>query len=75
MPDADPRQFDLTNAKVTQRDLLGKDGKLIGLWDMAEALRPGTLVVVEANLIVYSFCKPTDAATVCATAAIMCKVN
>ena len=50
---------------MAQRDLLGKDGKLIGPWDMAEALRPGTLVVVEANLIVYNFCKPTNIATVC----------
>jgi hypothetical protein len=40
------------------------DGKLVGPWDMATALRPGTLVAIEANLIVYSFCKDPDPARV-----------
>ena len=64
LPDYDPRIFNLGRAMLAQRDFIGVDGKLIGPWDMATALRPGTLVVVEANLIVYNFCKKTDPATV-----------
>ena len=59
------KNFALKNARLAQRDILGTDGKLIGPWDMTTALRPGTLVVVEANLIVYSFSNTADTATVC----------
>ena len=64
LPDFDPTIFGLTAAKLAQQDILGVDGKLIAPWDMAEKLRPGTLVGVEANLIMYTFCKPSDPSTV-----------
>ena len=68
-PDYNSKLFDLKQAMLAQQDILGVDGKLIGPWDTATALRPGTLVAIEANLIVYSFCKKTDPGTVCPSAA------
>ena len=56
--------FDHRLAKLAQQEVFKKDGELIGPWDMPTALRPGTLVAVEATLIVYSFCHPEDPATV-----------
>ena len=64
LPDYDPKIFALNQNILAQQDLRGKDCKLIGPWDMAAALCPGTLVAVEANLIVYSFCKKIDPAMV-----------
>jgi hypothetical protein len=64
LPDFDPSSFCLTTAKLAQQDVHGIDGNLMGPWDMAENLRPGTLVAIEAKLIVYSFCKPSDPSTV-----------
>ena len=64
LPDFDPSIFGLTAAKLAQQDVVGIDGNLMAPWHMAEKLRPGTLVAVEANLIVYSFCKPSDPSTV-----------
>ena len=46
------------------QDVVGIDRNLMAPWHMAEKLCPGTLVAVEANLIVYSFCKPLDPSTV-----------
>lgn len=61
--DFDPSMFSLVAAKLAQQDVFGADGSLVAPWDMAEKLRPGTLVAVEANLIVYAFCKPSDPST------------
>ena len=74
LSDFDSRLFDPKNTtRLAQRELLGKDGKLIGPWDMPAALRPGTLVAVEANFIVYSFCKKTDPGTVCVSTISFCE--
>lgn len=65
LPDFDPSIFGLFKAKLAQQDVIGADGSLVAPWDMAEKLRPGALVAVEANLIVYAFCRPSDPSTVC----------
>lgn len=44
--------------------MLGADGSLVAPWDTVEKLRPGALVAVEANLIVYAFCRASDPSTV-----------
>ena len=41
-----------------------KDGALIPPWEMKDGLRPGTLVAIEAALIVYHFCGASPS-TVC----------
>ena len=64
LPDYDPRLFNLKKAKLAQQEIIGTDGNLIGPWDTAAALRPGTLVAIEANLIIYSFCNEMDPGTV-----------
>ena len=64
LPDFDPAIFGLVSAKLAQQDVVGVDGNLVAPWDLADKLRPGTLVAIEANLIVYSFCKPSDPSTV-----------
>lgn len=64
LPDFDPSIFGLNAAKLAQQEVLDPDENLIAPWDMPEKLRPGTLVAVEANLIVYNFCKPSDPSTV-----------
>ena len=71
LPDFDPSIFGLVRAKLAQQDVVDADGSLVAPWDMAEKLRPGALVAVEANLIVYAFCRPSDPSTVC-TMAIRC---
>jgi len=65
LSDYDPQLFALKKAKLAQQEIIGTDGNLIGPWDIATALRPGTLVVVEATLIIYNFCNEADPATVC----------
>ena len=74
LPDFDPSIFGLNAAKLAQQDVLGIDGKLVAPWNMSETLRPGTLVAIEANLIVYSFCRPSDPSTVCITNLLLCIV-
>jgi hypothetical protein len=61
----DPKLFNLKMAKLAQQEILGKDGQLVAPWDMQTALRSGTLVAVEAALIIYNFCNPKDPGTVC----------
>ena len=68
LPNFDPSVFGLTAAKLAQQDVFGVDGKLVAPWDMATKLHPSTLVAVEANHIVYSFCKPSNPSTISAPA-------
>lgn len=56
LPDYDVNLFSLKKAMLAQQDLRDIDDKLIAPWDAQKALCPGTLVDVEATLIVYSFC-------------------
>lgn len=56
LPDYDPNLFAFKKNMLAQQDLFDTDNKLIGPWDVQSALRPGTLVVVEATLVVYNFC-------------------
>lgn len=65
--DYDPALFKLKTAKLAQQEVYTSDNRLIAQWDVPNALRPGTLVGVEANLIVYTFCRPNDPSTVCAS--------
>ena len=69
-PDYDPSMFDLKKALLAQQEVYDTDGKLISPWDVRSALRPGTLVAVEATLVVYSFCSETPA-TVCVSPAFL----
>ena len=61
LPDYDPSIFDLRRALLAQQEIRDNAGKLVAPWDLQSALRPGTLVVVEATLIVYSFCSENPA--------------
>jgi hypothetical protein len=62
--DYDPVLFDLNLAKLAQQEILKKDGQLVAPWDMPAALCPGTLVAVEATMIIFNFCNPEDPGTV-----------
>jgi len=64
LPDYDPRLFNLKKARLAQQEIIGTDDNLIGPWDTAAALRPGTLVAIEATLIIYNFCNEMDPGTV-----------
>ncbi|KAF9791305.1 hypothetical protein BJ322DRAFT_1171947 [Thelephora terrestris] len=55
-PDYDPSIFDLKTDLLAQQEIYDIDSKLVPPWDVRSALRPGTLVAVEATLIVYNFC-------------------
>ncbi|KAF9781686.1 hypothetical protein BJ322DRAFT_1023056 [Thelephora terrestris] len=63
LPDYDPSIFSLRRAMLAQQDIRDTDEKLIAPWETQVALHPGTLVSVEATLIVYSF-GPASASTV-----------
>ena len=56
LPDFDPKLFGLVSAKLAQQEVYAKDAALVAPWDMRDSLRPGTLVAVEAALIIYHFC-------------------
>ena len=64
LPDFDPRLFGLVSSKLAQQEVNAKDGTLVAPWEMKDALRPGTLVAVEAALIIYHFCGSAPS-TVC----------
>lgn len=64
LPDYHPSLFGFKNAMLAQQDLRDTDDKLIAPWDAQSVLCPGTLVDVEATLIVYNF-RGEKPATVC----------
>ena len=61
LPDYDPSIFGLGRALLAQQNIHDTADRLVAPWDLQSALRPGTLVVVEATLIVYSFCSDNPA--------------
>lgn len=65
LADYDTTLFKFKSAKLAQQEVYTPDGDLVAPWDAPNSLRPGTLVAVEANLIVYTFCRPKDPSTVC----------
>jgi len=64
LPDFDPKLFGLVSAKLAQQEVTMKDGDLVAPWEMRSSLRSGTLVAVEAALIIYHFCGASPS-TVC----------
>ncbi|KAF9642412.1 hypothetical protein BDM02DRAFT_3133104 [Thelephora ganbajun] len=56
LPDFDPKLFGLVSTKLAQQEVFMKDSTLLPPWEMKDSLHPGTLVAVEAALIVYHFC-------------------
>jgi len=70
LPDFDPTRFEFRKALLAQQEILNIEGKLVAPWDVQSVLRPGTLVAIEATLIVYSFCGDAPA-TVCLSPSIV----
>ena len=64
LPEFEPRLFGLVSAKLAQQEVNAKDGTLVAPWEMKDALRPGTLVAIEAAFIIYHFCGSAPS-TVC----------
>lgn len=64
LPNYDPSIFSLRRAMLAQQDIQDTNGKLIAPWDTQVTLHPGTLVSIEATLIVYNF-GPGSTSTVC----------
>lgn len=55
MPDYDPNTFKLGDARLIQQNMFDKNSKPIPPWEAASAFAPGTLVAVDAHLVVYHF--------------------
>jgi hypothetical protein len=64
LPDFDPKLFGLVSAKLAQQEVFTKEGELLPPWEMRDSVHPGTLVAVEAALIIYHFCGASPS-TVC----------
>jgi hypothetical protein len=53
LPDHRGRYFQHKAAKLVQLDMVDIDDNLIAPWDMADKLREGTVVLVEATLVCW----------------------
>lgn len=54
LPDYSPDKLSFVTNKLIQYDITDIEGNLIPAYDIAKGLRPGTIVVVEAELHVYN---------------------
>jgi len=54
LPDYSPEKLALKRNKLVQYDTTNIEGELIPAYDIAKHFRPGTVVVIEAELHVYN---------------------
>lgn len=55
MDDYNPALFSLGDAHLVQQQMYDKNARLVPPWKAPEVFAPGTLVAVDANLVVYHF--------------------